>query len=131
MRQPFFWNAPRRLDFFTDLSNHLTEGNATNALQTDLEAIICDVVDSKYVMSNGKPSWHSKFTTLIKSMSNISMKNPKAGWKYADGQISSLIRPARNERSHYEETRSKAADTSNSLRGDYIVKGRELGTNDT
>nr|GEX36053.1 RNA-directed DNA polymerase, eukaryota [Tanacetum cinerariifolium] len=36
-------------------------------------------------------------------MYNISMKNPKAGWKYADGQISSLIRLARNERSHYEK----------------------------
>nr|GEW07512.1 hypothetical protein [Tanacetum cinerariifolium] len=131
MRQPFFWNAPRRFDFFTDLSNHLTEENPTTALQTDIEAIIYDVVDSKSVLSNGRPSWHSKFKTLVNSMAKILNTNKKAGWKYDDSKISSLIRLERNERSHCEETRAKAAITINMIDGDYIVKGRELGTSDT
>ncbi|GJW62676.1 serine/threonine-protein kinase/endoribonuclease IRE1 [Tanacetum coccineum] len=131
MMQPFFWDAPRRLDFFTDLSNHLAEGNPTTALQTDIEAIIYDVVDSKSVLYNGRPSWHSKFTTLKKAMSNILKNNKKAGWKYPDGEISSLIRLVRNERSHYEETRANAAITSKAIHVDFIVKGRELGTCDT
>nr|GEY15381.1 hypothetical protein [Tanacetum cinerariifolium] len=57
--------------------------------------------------------------------------NKKAGWKYDDGKIRSLIRLERNERSHCEETRAKVAITSNTIHSDYIVKGRELGTSDT
>ncbi|GJR34913.1 serine/threonine-protein kinase/endoribonuclease IRE1 [Tanacetum coccineum] len=64
-------------------------------------------------------------------MVNILKTNKKAGWKYDDGEISSLIRLARNERSRYEETRANAANTINTTHGDYIVKGRELGTSDT
>nr|GEY54408.1 serine/threonine-protein kinase/endoribonuclease IRE1 [Tanacetum cinerariifolium] len=78
-----------------------------------------------------RPSWHSKFTTLMNSMVKILNTNIKAGWKYDDGKISSLIRLASNERSHCEETRAKVAITSNPIHGDYIVKGRELGMNDT
>nr|GEX89793.1 hypothetical protein [Tanacetum cinerariifolium] len=65
-------------------SNHLTEGNPTTALQTDIKAIIYDVVDSKSILSNGIPSWHSKFTTLMNSMAKILNTNKKAGWKYDD-----------------------------------------------
>nr|GEY85246.1 serine/threonine-protein kinase HT1-like [Tanacetum cinerariifolium] len=78
-----------------------------------------------------RPSWHSKFMTLMNSMAKILKTNKKAGWKYNDCKISSLIRLARNKRSHSKETRAKVAITSNLIHGDYIVKDQELGTNDT
>nr|GEY62730.1 hypothetical protein [Tanacetum cinerariifolium] len=68
-------------------SNHLTEGNPTTALQTDIKAIIYDVVDSKSVLSNGRPSWHSKFTNLMNSMAKFFNTNKKAGWKYVTGKV--------------------------------------------
>nr|GEV45135.1 putative ribonuclease H-like domain-containing protein [Tanacetum cinerariifolium] len=51
----------------------ICEGNPTTAFQTDIEAIIYDVVDLKSVLSNGRPSW-GEFKNNLGEFKNKDLK---------------------------------------------------------